>query len=474
MSLVAGLYRRLPATVQSFAASARGYQLQSRRYGPETEALVREALERDSWDSARWKTWQEERLALVLHQAATRVPYYREHWARRRREGDRASWDILANWPILSKQEVRNNPRAFLAEGSGPERLFEAETSGTTGMPLRLWQSRDTLVSWYALFEARIRRWNGVTLRDRWAHLGGQRVTPIERRRPPFWVWNAGMHQLYMSTYHITRDAAAAYLDALRRYRIRYLFGYASALHVLATAVRENGLKAPAMKVAISNAEAFYAFQRETISAVFQCPVRDTYGQAEIVCGASECPSGSMHQWPEVGTTEWLSDEGDEPVPAGQVGRMICTAFLNPSMPLIRYEGGDRSIPAETESRCACGRGLPLIRSFEGRTADLMLTPDGVPVGGLDTIFHSGLPMREAQIIQESLLRFRIKVVPAPGFGEKHRQDLVRGVHVRLGQRVEVVVESVDSIPRTPAGKFRVQVCLVRDRQETLPAGAVR
>ncbi len=198
-------------------------------------------------------------------------------------------------------------------------------------------------MDWYALFEARIRRWNGVSLGDRWAHLGGQRVTPIGRRQPPFWVWNGGMHQLYMSTYHIKADTAAAYLEAMRRRRIRYVFGYASALYALAAAAKESGAEAPAMSVVISNAEAFYKFQREAIASVFQCPVRDTYGQAEIVCGASECAEGAMHLWPEVGLTEWMRDDADEPVEPGRAGRMICTAFLNPTMPLIRYEVGDRS-----------------------------------------------------------------------------------------------------------------------------------
>jgi phenylacetate-coenzyme A ligase PaaK-like adenylate-forming protein len=456
------LYRRLPGPFQTLAAGIRGYQLQRRRYGKQTEALVGEALERDSWDAERWKQFREERLAFVLHHAATRVPYYREQWARRRREGDRASWEILANWPILSKNAVRETPRAFLAEGA--DRQYETSTSGTTATPLRLFQSRETLVSWYAIFEARIRRWHGVSVRDRWAHLGGQRVIPGPRTKPPYWVWNPGMNQLYMSTYHIRLDAVDAYLEALRRYRIRYLFGYASALYALAGAVRERGLQAPQMAVVFSNAEAFYPFQREVIAEVFRCPVRDTWGQAEIVSGGSECPSGTMHFWPEVGQTEWLRDDADEPVGVAEPGRMISTGFLNAGMPLVRYEGGDRSTPAAPGVSCACGRGLPIIRSLDGRQADIILTPDGVPVGGLDLIFHPGIPMREGQIIQESLLRFRVKVVPAPGFASRHSEEMSRGLRNILGDRVEVVVETVESIPRTAAGKFVIQVSLLKDR----------
>ena len=141
--------------------------------------------------------------------------------------------------------------------------------------------------------------------------------------------------------------------------------------------------------------------------------------------------------WPEVGVTEWVRDDSYEPIAVGEAGRMLCTGLLGRDMPLIRYELGDRSTREDVRPACACGRRLPTIRSVEGRSFDVALTPDGVPVGSLGTIFHSGLPMREAQIVQETLRRFRIKVVPAPGFGEKHSQDLIRGLQSRVGDRVE-------------------------------------
>ena len=97
-------YHGLPAPLRSVAASLRGLYLSYWRYGSETERLVEEALDRESWTPGQWKAWHEERLAHVLHRAATRVPYYREQWAARRRRGDRASWEYLENWPILEKE----------------------------------------------------------------------------------------------------------------------------------------------------------------------------------------------------------------------------------------------------------------------------------------------------------------------------------------------------------------------------------
>ena len=124
------IYWGLPGALQSVAASFRGRQLQSRRYGAETEELVSAALERDSWSEERWKAWQEERLARLLHHAATKVPYYRDHWAERRRRGDKASPEILQNWPLLGKQQLREKPEAFVADSADVRRMFDSETSG--------------------------------------------------------------------------------------------------------------------------------------------------------------------------------------------------------------------------------------------------------------------------------------------------------------------------------------------------------
>jgi len=64
-------YHRLPYPLRVLAASGRGYYLRWWRYGRETERLVEEALERETWSPKRWKAWQEERLAYVLHRAVS-------------------------------------------------------------------------------------------------------------------------------------------------------------------------------------------------------------------------------------------------------------------------------------------------------------------------------------------------------------------------------------------------------------------
>jgi len=449
------LYDALPPVLRSTAASIHGYRLRWRRYGRETDRLVNETLAREQWSLEKWHGWQQERLARLLHHAATEVPFYREHWLERRRRGDRSSMENLRNWPIVHKQQLRENPRAFLARGCKPSKLYENRTSGTTGTPLRLWFSRTTIQEWYAMMEARLRRWNGVTRHDRWAMLGGKRVVPLARKSPPFWVWNAGMNQLYCSALHIAPWSARAYLEALERYDIKFLWGYSSSLYLLALEAKRLGLAKP-MKVVITNAEPLFDYQRRVIGEVFQCPVRENYGLVEMVSMASECAHGRLHSWPEAGVPEVIDDNGN-PVEAGQAGRLIATGLHNAGMPLIRYDTCDRVQLSTAALPCGCGRSLPVVDKVWGRSGEVLIAPDGRGIVQIDAIFDDLPNLKEAQIVQESLDEFRIRVVPAPDWSEADERELMAAFKSRVSG-VRVTVETTDVIERTSSGKFRVIV----------------
>jgi phenylacetate-CoA ligase len=454
--LIERVYGILPAPAQSAVATIRGYYLRAWRFGADSEALISEAIEREHWNDKQWSHWRGERLARLLHRAATLVPFYRDMWAARRRRGDRAPWDQLANWPILEKESVRHNASAFIADDRDRRFMFHEHTSGTTGTSLDIWRSRDTVRVWYAHNEARWRRWYGVSASDRWAMFGGQLVVPIARSEPPFWVWNAALHQLYCSSYHIAPGAAGAYAREMHRRGVTYVLAYPSALHALATAINEQGAPAPQLKVAIANAEPVYTYQRESIKRAFGCELRETYGLAEMVTAAGECEHGTMHLWPDAGVLEVV--QGGESLPRGIDGDLVGTGLINADMPLIRYRIGDRGALAAGDVVCACGRTLPALARLEGRSDDVLLTRDGRAIGRLDPVFKAHLPVHEAQIIQESLDSVRVRYVPSAGFSPHDAADLSARLCERMGN-VRVILEEVTSIPREPNGKFRAVIC---------------
>ena len=478
------LYHALPSPLRSCAASAHGWRLRAWRYGRETDLLVEAAAARETWTAVDWAMWQKIRLDTILSKAIKSVPFYRELWRRQKITSGRGSsekqgvvgragvpeqpWRELENWPVLKKEDVRKCPEAFMAEGTDRRRMLCEHTSGTTGTPLTLWQSRETVREWYGLMEVRWRRWNGLSRSNRWAMLGGQLIVPIRQAKAPFWVWNSGLNQLYMSSYHLSRETCASYLEAMRRSRVVYVWGYASSLYSLALFAEQLQLDVPPLKVVISNAEPLFAHQRELIGRVFRCPIRDTYGMSEMVCGASECDAGTMHLWPEAGVYEVLCEDADKPVRLGQPGRLVCTGLLNSDMLLIRYEVGDRVAIASPDVRCSCGRNLPIVLSIEGRNDDTVLALDGRRVGRLDPVFKSDIPIQEAQIVQEALDFFRVLIIATPSFTFAHERALVSALQERVGT-VRVQVERVASIPRSANGKFRAVISRVGSRIQSDP-----
>ena len=441
------LYHLLPAGLQSYLLGRRGRRLQRERYGSDIEARVAEILERDSWTAGDWEAWRAPRLRAFLEDAKTHVPWYAAHGG---------APDDLATWPILTKDDVRRAGADLLDVRLSERDLRTVKTSGSTGSPLVLRRDLDATRDWYALFEARCRRWYDVRYDDRWAIFGGQLVTPVERTKPPFWIWNAGMQQLYCSSYHLADDTIGAYLDALDAHAPVYVIGYPSALTTLARGALALQRKPGSLRLAITNGESLSSAQRLLIEQGLGVIVRDTYGMAEIAAAGCESETGRMHLWPEVGPLEVLDALG-APVAPGTSGRAIATGIVNRAMPLVRYEIGDHVTMAPEDESGPPGPALPILASIDGRKDDVIRTPDGREVGRLDPVLKGDLPIGACQFIQTAPDHIRIRVVPLLGYDEQTSAQIQSELAKRVGA-MAMTVEEVEEIPLGANGKFRTVV----------------
>lgn len=444
------LFHTLPPVGRDIGISIYGLWRNAWRYSRGSDKLIEEAAARESWSFSRWKEYQDERLERLLHRAYHFVPYYRNYWSKKRRSGDRSSYTELKNWPVINKQVVRANTLAFLADDCNPKKMYHEHTGGTSGSPLNVYWSKATSLEYYAIFERRIRNWHGITRHTRYGILGGQMLIPFSQTKPPFWVRNFGMNQLYMSSYHIRKDSVKDYLKAMTSFGVEYLFGYASSLYSIAHLGHLANLEFPTLKVAVSNAEPLFDYQKEAISKAFGCEVVNTYGMSELVAAgcSSQSSNGEIELWPEVGIIEENTPEDR---------RFICTGILNQDMVLIRYDLGDNGVLRYPGS----GKiDFLNIEDLFGRNDDLVITRDGRRIGRLDTVFKKDLGIIEAQIVQEELDRFTISVVPDSSFTDKTKSDLIKGLKERVGD-VKVNVELVNAVPRTSMGKFRAVISKV-------------
>ena len=101
-----------------------------------------------------------------------------------------------------------------------------------------------------------------------------------------------------------------------------------------------------------------------------------------------------------------------------------------------------------------------MLREIQGRATDFVVAADGTVMHGLALIYIlRDLPGVEAfKIIQESLERTRVLVVPNRAFDEATRAAIQAGLARRLGSRVDIAVELVEEIAPETSGKFRYVV----------------
>jgi phenylacetate-CoA ligase len=438
----------------NIAASLYGYYHTRIKYGSSWEKMVPVIQQRDNWSLDRWKDYQNDRLMFLLNRAVTKIPYYRRlHECGRFPVEEVKSIDDLSILPILEKDVVRLNPRDFIADDCNPSKMIREQTSGTTGKPVLTFWTSTTYQQLFAIFEYRLRRWNGVKYGDNWCMIGGQLVVSQKRERPPFWIWNHPCRQLYMSNYHLAPQFLDHYLDEIKARKILYMLGFCSSMDVLATHALEQNRTDITFDFAIGNAEPYLIHQRDRIKRAFQCETRDSYGSSEGVTHAYECAYGNLHLSPDVGITEFIGQNG-EAVPSGEAGELVCTGLLNPDNILIRYRLGDWAIAGEPDRQCECGRSMPIIKKVEGRTADMIITPDGRRIGLIDPVFRGNLRIKEAQIKQVEAEEFVICCVPSAGFDNSDVSLILKRFQDRVGS-VNVRIELVDMIPRASNGKFK-------------------
>ena len=457
------IYHRLPNFLKVAAASARGYQLRWWRYGRETEELIDEALERENWTEDQWQNWQGERLEYLLDRATKQIPYYRSYWQQQQKIKNKASWNYLENWPILEKEVVRKQPLAFVTDDCNINKMYVDHTGGTTGTPLNVYESRSTIQLWYAIFEARLRRWHHVSINDNWGIFGGQLIVPASTRQPPYWVFNSALNQLYLSTFYISPDTARDYIDGLSKYSPTHLIVYPSSAAYLAHLIVDQNLAPPSsIRVIFSNAEILLPQQRAVIEKAFNCPVVNTYGMGELVAAAGECSHRNLHLWPEIGIIECLDEANrmSSETNNNNIGEYVVTGLINTDMALIRYRLGDRgNLPRYQE--CSCGRTLPVINELQGRVNDTIITKDGRKLFWFNSIFYDK-PIMESQIVQESLELIKIFVIPGKGFSDNTKNEIVNAMRSRVGEQIDIVIITTTTIPRTKSGKLQAVISKVR------------
>ena len=393
----------------------------------------------------------------LLRQAYEDAPYYRKAFERVGfHPEDFSRMEQLSALPVLTKSDIQNHRDELLCLTATPGSYYRNQTGGSTGHPLVFCQSweyeawgladiwRNFMMCGFRPGERKVFLWGSDY--DSRAHRGWKnRVVQDLLRENTVWI----------NTFELTEERLAEAARTVERFRPRLIVAYVSSATLLASYIREHGIKIRPRAIQTS-AEVLSGAQRRLLEEVFACPVFDRYGCREVGNIAHECEAHEgLHLLEENNYTEFLDDAG-LPVSPGETGTITVTNLNNSVMPLIRYQPGDLGRPAA--GLCSCGRGLARMEVVDGRTADVIRSPSGKLLHGefFTHLFYKLAGVRQFQVVQTSLERVEIRIVPMRGFDKEHAcRFLSEAIREHGDPAFQVTVTLYERIPSSASGKYR-------------------
>jgi phenylacetate-coenzyme A ligase PaaK-like adenylate-forming protein len=122
-------------------------------------------------------------------------------------------------------------------------------------------------------------------------------------------------------------------------------------------------------------------------------------------------------------------------------------------MPLVRYRTGDLIRIHSAHHIEEITLGLRAFRGVLGRDSDILISPDGVRLTGIDHFQRDIAHLMRIQVIQESAAEVRILVLATGAFGDGDAAQLLANARRKLPASMNVSLERVTALERTSLGK---------------------
>ncbi|HSB47187.1 MAG TPA: hypothetical protein VLD37_04170 [Candidatus Bilamarchaeum sp.] len=395
-------------------------------------------LKTERWlDKDRLGRLQDRRLAKILDSAGKTLHY--RALTDGRSLGHPEDFERI---PIISRADIQSAPDSFLNPSSPPFR--DTLSSGTSGKPARVFLDREM----YAHFDAaRLCYFTdfGLTPLDSFCEVTITRSSPAR-----------DLYGVFPRLLLPLLGDEAEHLRLIRSHHVNCLRAFPSVIEVLAS-LNNEAAKPLRMKFVNCGGEALGKGARESIEDSFSTKVFMNYGTSEFGYIAWECPEErSLHVNGSAVLLE-IVDKAGRPKKSG-TGDIVLTTLRNSAMPLIRYRIGDRG---SWGGDCSCGRGWRVLKSLDGRKADVLRLPSGRICPSLKFYFPSRMKsdisgIRQYQVVQREPGLFVFRFVPSgKGPGPECLREIKAKVVQAAGEPVLVEFEETDFIPRGPGGKFR-------------------
>jgi phenylacetate-CoA ligase len=417
-------------------------------------AVHRAFLEQSQWwsrDQLVEFQWQE--LTKLLRHAWTTVPYYqRKYAAAGLRFEDIRTHDDLRHIPVLTREEI-NQHRDELRSPAFQGKVYLHATGGSSGVPTRFYVSVESF-DWRTAATQRVYAWSGCNLGERTLYLWGAPIgKPSRFQSAKMKAFRSLRREFMFSSFIQSPEVWQRIYDEALRIRPPFIVAYVSSFEQFARFLLERNLRIPGVLAVIAAAEPVFDHHRQLAEQAFGAPLFNTYGSREFMSIGGEC---EHHQGMHINAENILLEASSGPEPS----EILITDLHNYGMPFIRYSIGD--IGTVDDAPCPCGRGLPRLKSIEGRVLDVLRTASGriVPGEFFPHLMKDVPEIAEFQVEQKAPDHILVSVVLSRPLSERSNSLLASEIGRVFGDATRLEVTPVDAIPLRASGKRRVTIGL--------------
>jgi len=412
-------------------------------------------LRRNAWRKTKdLLQIQRKKLRKIIKYAYENVEYYhRKFDSVGLKPDDIRIIEDLKKLPATTKRELLANfPEKVTAMNIDLKKCVSYATSGSTGIPLVVFvdpKGNDYRAALFArpFFEG------GLRLRDKMMFVQ-------DARRIPKDSYSFQKMGILRRRYFAASNSVEKDFLKIVEYDPDVIYSYSSYLFLLAQAIREAETKYVSPRLVFGTSEILSKQARGFINSVLGTEMFDLYGCVETERLAWECKEHTgYHMDIDSAVIEFVED--NEIVSPGEEGRIVVTCLYNYAMPLIRYDLGDIGVPCH--DKCACGRGLPLMKTILGRQDDFIVCPDGrmvIPIN-FEHIFRPIQGIAQYKVIQQSRSKLNVLVVKDRNFSDETLERIVEEVGKVVGENMSIAPRVVEKIEKEKSGKLRSVVSKV-------------
>jgi len=393
-------------------------------------------------------------LRKLLQHAYKNVPYYHKLFNKLDLKPENIrNFDDMNKLPILTKNDIRDNFNDLIAVNIRKPDMLTQTTGGSTGKPLKFMRNKWTL-SYTRAAIYRNYSWAGMDyFGDKWLSLWGSSFDMKIYDSMKYKLYFLLMRQKILPTFGMNEEMIKKYIEIIRKFKPKMIRGYASALYIFAKYMQERGISDIKPVSVVSTAETLSDQQKDLIEEAFNCKLFNNYSSREFAI-AQDC---EKHEQYHIGAENLLVEfvVKNKTVPIGKIGKIIVTDFRNYAMPFIRYENGD--LGKSSDDICECGRELPLMKSIEGRTCEVLVTKDGglVPGAFFPHLMKDVLSsIKQYQVVQNKDGSLLIRIVKSHDYKKEDEQYLVRNIKKYFGN-IDIDFVYVDKLEESLSGKYR-------------------